>query len=146
MGTEFILKQDGITPGLWELEYSLDGIPAEAFLTFGEIVDDIVANRLGSGAEEDIIGCAEEELWRLHHSFGRWIRNSYGLWLESNPLTNNDQSYVCDGIDHNPKHPDSVSFDIIREVYSRLIENRQLHNNFDNAMETVAQENTHDAD
>lgn len=120
MGTQFILKQDGVHPDLWEMEGDLDGIPTEAFLTFDEIVDDIVANRLSSGAEEDIRCCAEEDLILFHPNFGMWIRNSYGLWLESNPLTDDDQSHIRDGVDYNPKHPDTVSFDIIQAVHNRL--------------------------
>ena len=52
----------------------------------------------------------------LHHSFGQWIRNNYGLWSEDNPLTigyGNDET----------KHPDYISQKLIEDVWSHLVEN-----------------------
>ena len=139
MGVEFILKQDGVHPDVWEMEGDLDGIDEAAFLTFDEIVDDIVANRLSSGAEEDLVTCPEEDLCMFHLSFGMWIRNSYGLWLKGNPLTNDDDSHVRNGIDYNPMHPDEVSFKIMSAVHKKLTgcDTQSLANTFDDAMSAV---------
>lgn len=146
MGTTFILKQDGVHPDLWEIEGDVDNMPEAAFLTFDEIVDDIVTNRLSSGGEEDIKRCSREDLGLLHFSFGMWIRNTYGLWFENNPLTEfEDGSFVRDGVNYHPKHPDAVSSDIIQEVHKRL-SGIVRYGDFDDAMKTITEENTHDPD
>lgn len=43
----------------------------------------------------------------LHHTFGRHIRNEYGLWHEDNP-------HMKD------KHPDDVSDEIIKKLMERV--------------------------
>lgn len=68
------------------------------------------------------------ELISLHHTFGRSIRNEYGLWDANHPLTKSwhelrsagSEEQIVDGIDFHPNHPDSVSQRIIERVWELL--------------------------
>lgn len=88
-----------------------------SFLTYDEIKNSIILDL--SKDEEEILlfkSYSKENLINLHHSFGQWIRNNYGLWFEDNPLTigyGNDET----------KHPDYISQKLIEDVWSHLVEN-----------------------
>ena len=89
-----------------------------SFLTYDEIKNSIILDL--SKDEEEILlfkSYSKENLINLHHSFGQWIRNNYGLWSEGNPLTigyGNDET----------KHPDYISQKLIEDVWSHLVENK----------------------
>ena len=51
-------------------------------------------------------------------SFGRYLRNTYGLWQEDNPHVCINPDPNADGIIDHPRHPDNLSGTII----DRLIE------------------------
>lgn len=57
-----------------------------------------------------IKGMAESDLISLHHSLGRWIRNTFLLW------SNTNLEYL-DSIEH---HPDSFSMEVIRCMHTKL--------------------------
>lgn len=62
-----------------------------------------------------------EEARSMHHGFGTWIRNTYGLWHD-NELTrawreNPEGRRVRDGTDQSCDHPDAVSDSIIQRVW-----------------------------
>ncbi len=54
----------------------------------------------------------EEDLIRTHHGLGRWIRNNWGLW-EDSELFWHMQSLGF-------THPDDMSSSIIHEFWSRM--------------------------
>lgn len=85
-----------------------------SFKTFEEIKAEIVAD-VSKDLEEKQAICSykKEELINLHHSLGQWIRNTYKLWHEENPLT---QGYQTDST----KHPDEISQKLIEEVWSHF--------------------------
>lgn len=90
--TTFILKnasgeaevtEFNISPALEETRNSID---SSLFL----IVEDLLNNRIDETFKEDYIKSQSEknlEFIMTRMQFGRWIRNSYGLWLDSNPYT-----------------------------------------------------------
>ncbi|MCP4437529.1 MAG: hypothetical protein GY810_01060 [Aureispira sp.] len=77
-----------------------------------QIVDDILnKNRI-----EDLSILAEMrviDLITLHHSLGRWIRNSYGLWAEDNDNMKNDECL-------SELHADQYSQKTIQLLWNRL--------------------------
>lgn len=91
------------------------------FMTFDEIVDDMMLFRLDVSARISLRSVSKEELVAVHHLLGRPIRQKYELMDVNNPLTL--LNYVADiqnGVDLNPKHPDNVSKRIIETIWSRL--------------------------
>lgn len=56
---------------------------------------------------------------------GRRIRNDFGLWDPSNPLTQHwhlheDSRNIVDGVDYSEDHPDAVSAEVVELVRARL--------------------------
>ena len=91
------------------------------YLTLDEIVCDVLLYKLTETAKQELRRLEYDDLIQLHRTFGRDIRNEYKLWDENNPLTmKNYQAVVVDNVDVNPKHPDSVSMQIIRQVWRKL--------------------------
>lgn len=107
-----------------------------SFMSEGEIVDDIIANRTETKMRR-IIGynfdppLSEDEkdavrktgfnaYAYLRVEFGRWIRNSYGLWDKANPYTVPDPEPNADGVIDHPRHPDNITGRIIDELVRRL--------------------------
>jgi hypothetical protein len=88
--------------------------------TIEGIVDDILKNL----PDEDRVYIATAKLndiRGLHHTFGMWIRNHYGLW-SNNPLTERwrtDESShdIRDGVDYSKDHPDNLSDKIIERLW-----------------------------
>ena len=64
----------------------------------------------------------KERLIQYHHSFGRYIRNEYGLW-NSTWTPEIDE----EGVDCSPNHPDAISMDIIEQIWERY-RNQHLEN------------------
>jgi hypothetical protein len=94
-----------------EAEEVWEQLPSTAFLSVDEILRDM-PDRISN---EDQIWIKEhkpDELISLHHSLGRWIRNTYGLWHPNNPLVIKDD--LGDG------HPDGISQRIIEKFYAKL--------------------------
>ncbi len=62
-----------------------------------------------------------DDMIKFHHWGGRWIRNHYGLWNPRNKLTRNyfidGDKYVRDGINYHPQHPDTVSSQVMAEMW-----------------------------
>jgi hypothetical protein len=60
-----------------------------------------------------------------HFSVGMGIRNNYGLWDESHPLTqqwfydrkSGSKIHLKDGVDCHPNHPDNISGRILEHVW-----------------------------
>lgn len=61
---------------------------------------------------EEIKSLPEEEMIRLHHTLGRWIRNNWGLWIGS-PLKD---YFISLGL----SHPDDMSGVILTSFYRHL--------------------------
>jgi len=65
---------------------------------------------LGSEDKKRIKKCTKEELVSLHHSLGRFIRNTFGLWGSNEKLLN----------DCKKSHPDDASMVIIEHLWKKL--------------------------
>lgn len=62
----------------------------------------------------DFKNCSEDDLISYHHTLGSQIRNEYKLWnVKWEPE-------LIEGIDYSPNHPDSISMNIIIEVWKRI--------------------------
>ncbi len=104
------------------------------YLTKDEIVNDLKEKISSQPDEVEYLRkVGKDELGILHHGFGTFIRNHYGLWQEANPLTkawfddcknpeDKEHQFIIDGVDHHPQHPDQVSFDIITELWNQFQE------------------------
>jgi len=58
-------------------------------------------------------GWDSRALSQYHHTLGREIRNNYNLWeIKWEPK-------LIDGVDHSPEHPDNASSEIIKELWTR---------------------------
>lgn len=65
-----------------------------------------------------IKGVSHNRMIEVYTSIGQYIRNNYGLWLTTNPLTKpffEDNSKV-------EYHPDEVSMDIVKGIWCKLNE------------------------
>lgn len=81
-----------------------------------------------------LIGFDEDELVRLHHGFGTFLRNKYNLWntQEDKPKSILTKRWCEDpsthdirnGTDYSIDHPDSVSMMLIKLVYHKCIYDR----------------------
>jgi hypothetical protein len=68
---------------------------------------------------EEFLNTSEKDLILYHFTLGRKIRNHFYLWsYEWTPKIEN-------GVDMSDDHPDSVSFQVIKEVWAK---NRDLPN------------------
>lgn len=91
------------------------------FMSFDEIVDDLMLYKLSEEAKQAFRKISEEDLVLLHHSIGQSIRYQYMLWSNSNPYTTlNYQPEIVDGVDVNPKHPDNFSSRILKTIWKRM--------------------------
>lgn len=66
------------------------------------------------GEKSDIAALGEDQLYLLHHTMGRWIRNTYSLWED--PW----EPELVDGVDMSPNHPDAISMDIIKLLHEKI--------------------------
>jgi len=110
-------------------DYNLN--PDGSFMSEPQILADIVANRMSLDLQKLLTFdfappvSAEEKRRRLLTGFnpdaygrilfGRWIRNAYGLWDETNPHTMKSWPQIADtdGVDRHPCHPDNFSDEIV---------------------------------
>lgn len=99
---------DGTSPMTW------NNIPKDQFLSIDEMADHIISNFQPDDIKT-IKSMARDELIKLHHGFGTWVRNTYGLWHPTNP--NIIPGDLGDG------HPDGVSMRVIETIHDRLINN-----------------------
>jgi hypothetical protein len=105
------------------------------YKTKQEIVDELVGElRHIDAANLKVFYPEEDDLFRLHHTYGQHIRNDFKLWEAGNPLTQQwfkdcafaeegQHQYMIDGVDHHPQHPDRVSHEIIVAVWKYVHEN-----------------------
>jgi Domain of unknown function (DUF6794) len=101
-----------------EQEFKTNPIP-----TIDGIVDDIIT-KLSPEDKAYIANGTLRDAQMMHHGFGTWIRNTYGLWHD-NPLTERwrtDKSShdIRDGVDYSEDHPDQMSGHIIEALWRRL--------------------------
>lgn len=92
-------------------------------------VDDIL-DRLDETSADALRNMKEGELIGLHHSWGRSIRNEFGFWDVSHPLTKNwhtnPDARILEAmgetlmIDNSPDHPDAVSMAIMKGVWKKI--------------------------
>jgi len=92
-----------------------------------EIVNDLMKSVLSEEANiKEFLQVDEADLHQFHHGFGTYIRNTYSLWFE-NPLTEKwrtDEASrnIVDGVDYSDDHPDAVSMQIIKTLYTKMKE------------------------
>lgn len=104
-------------------EVAKDESWAGRFFTYEELLEDLERWATRHHAERgQLLALGDRgELIQLHHSFGRWVRNWYGLWRENNPLTTLEYvPEVVNGTDVSSRHPDAVSMRLIEDLYKRL--------------------------
>jgi len=65
--------------------------------------------------KEWLIKQKKDDLIMLHHGFGTWIRNTFGLWREKSPLRDSLSVGCPESL-----HPDSCSMIIIEEFWKHL--------------------------
>lgn len=68
--------------------------------------------KLGSDGVTDLLNTNRDGLIAYHNSLGRWIRNTWGLWTDSDLM----KHMVVLGF----SHPDDISFSIIKECWLQL--------------------------
>lgn len=93
----------------------------EQFLSLDEIVNDL-PTRTDQADIDQIKNMKKDDLIILHHGFGTWIRNNYGLWMPNHPVT-------C-GI-----HPDDYCFEIMKAFHDKL--NTLTKDPYDQAMKII---------
>jgi hypothetical protein len=79
---------------------------------------DQILNRIGDKSKAVLRGTAEDELIRLHMTWGMAIRNEFGLWRGNVHLLES-----C-----GEAHPDGATSVIIRAVWQRLQSERPNRN------------------
>ncbi len=96
----------------------LDDIDADQYLSAEDItchviltVDAVNLRFIRDMKKDDLIG--------LHMSIGLWIRNTFGLWQEDYPWTN-------EGKIDNTEHPDNYSFSIIEAIWDTLQHDKSI--------------------
>ena len=77
-------------------------------------IADSVLRTMSEETKAEIGAMEEEHLWMLHHTLGRWIRNTHSLWEDPH-----EPEIVC-GVDTSPNHPDAISMDIIRIIHQKV--------------------------
>jgi hypothetical protein len=92
-------------------------------MNFDEIVDHLYGT-LSEKELDEVMKMTESQMRALHHGFGTWIRNSYGLWATTHPLTtkwHNDPSShdIQDHVDYSLDHPDAVSNEILSSLWRK---------------------------
>lgn len=103
-------------------------IPFSEFLSVNEIVEHQL-KELPAETKVDFSKMAEDDLIMMHHTYGTWIRNSYGLWHPNNPFViKND---LGDG------HPDGLSMLVIKGIHKRLTTIVVIEDAFQDAMSIV---------
>ena len=106
-----IYSNDDI-PQIEEGEYA---ITEKEFLSIEEIVDDLLNRVLNGEEKQQIVSTDENNLKSLQETLGRFIRTTYGLWLNPHPYSNNHNMDV-------DNFADKISMMIIENVRKRLIE------------------------
>lgn len=83
------------------------------YLSEEQIFQDILLYKLSEKQKEEFKSIEAGDLIKFHHSFGRWIRNTYRLWEEGNPhVIHNDTMHDL--------FPDQVSQRIIERLWCQL--------------------------
>lgn len=116
----FVIKRNGQRTVVQDRTQYYSILPSE-MLSVDEIIDDLYYG-LSSSELQKIKQETEDNLIMYHSTFGRFIRNTFCLWLTGNPnVVLND---LGDG------HPDGVSMTIIRKLHERV----QVHAAYDRSM------------
>jgi hypothetical protein len=102
-----------------------ENIPADQFLSVQEIADHQMST-IGDEDRKFFSTVDKSDLIMMHHSYGQWIRNTYGLWHKNNP-------FVIPG-DPGDGHPDGLSMLVIEEIYKRC---SAKNNAYDHAMSII---------
>lgn len=111
--------------------YTWNHIRPEQFLSVSQIVDHEF-ERLSVDEKTDFSNFPEQDLIQLHHEYGRWIRNSYGLWHPGNP-------FVIPG-DPGDGHPDGLSMLVIKALHKLCNTPAPKTDAFEDAMTIIVQE------
>ena len=105
--------QPGVTTD-WDL------IPSDQFLS----PEEIASHQFASLSPDDVTFfriTPIDDMIMLHHTYGQWIRNNYGLWHPNNP-------HVIPG-DIDEGHPDGLSMLAINGIHKRCNANDAAYKN-----------------
>jgi hypothetical protein len=94
------------------------------YLTLDEIVADVVKN-MTTEDYQYLTTVSRTDMIQYHTSVGLHVRNFYKLWEEKHPLTKpwfddmkaGRKSYIEDGVDLHPCHPDAVSAEVLKLIW-----------------------------
>ena len=104
--------------------------PDGSFMSAHEIVADLLSKTYPEDTMQAFLsdfkppqGCDRDEAIAyvfFHQSFGRFIRNTYGLWNDKNPHIVLNPAPNAKGIIDHPLFPDNYSGDIMDKFIARL--------------------------
>lgn len=64
--------------------------------------------------QEDFKNCTEQALVGYHHTLGQHLRNHFRLWERK------WEPEIVNGVDRSPDHPDTVSMQVIHNVWKKV--------------------------
>lgn len=80
--------------------------------TFEEAME-IFFKLLTPEEQADLTRMSEDEVNSLHHGFGMWLRNNWGLWDENSAMCKHMKSLGF-------MHADDMSGSLLREFWARM--------------------------
>lgn len=69
--------------------------------------------------QQKFLTTPKDNLHRYHDSLGRAIRNEFKLW------ETHWTPEIVNGVDHSKDHPDSVSMQVIEQVWMRMVDRNE---------------------
>lgn len=92
------------------------------YLSFDEVVDDMLLYRMSEDEKAKIRAMSQAKLKDVYLQSGHDLRVFYRLWDSNNPFTiaGHYEPKIVDGVDINEKHPDNFSMRVIEAIWRRL--------------------------
>lgn len=94
--------------------------PDGGYMSEDQIVKHLVGRYANGTAGPMFKALKLSDLIKLHGSYGRDIRNEYGLWDSENPHTVQSPGPGEKGFIDHPLFPDQVSFRILQRVWGEF--------------------------
>ncbi len=86
---------------------------------------DTIIDEIDDESQQALRSLSFDQLASLHSSWGRAIRNEFGLWQFDHPLTKHwhefpEEHDMRNGVDYSDDHPDAVSMEIMKVVWKKV--------------------------